>query len=468
MFDLLIKNGLVADEHGVYPRDVAVSDEKIVIMSVHGILDDSSAHKVIDAGGKYVLPGGIDSHVHYDLSISESMSAQSAKDGSRAGLWGGTTTYIDFSMSAGDESLVNSIQSKLAHTGGQNPDSDYAMHAIMSGDWPLRSSGEIAEAISGGVVSFKFFTAFKGSPTIGGLMSDDGRIYSAMLETEKHGGITMVHCEDECIIEYNIRKLYSEGRQDFWNIGEARPPLAEEAAVRRMLLLSKRTGSPLYIVHVSGKDSVEAITEARLDGVNVFAETLHPNLVFDPSLYKQENGQRFMNYPPNKTIEHRDALWAACRDGKVHTLASDDFTIPLDRKVAGNTVDNCTGGTNSVETRMSVFWSEGVMKRDLSVERFVNHTAAGPAKLFGIYGTKGVIRPGADADIIIMDPNRQHTYKQGENLHSDCDYSNWDGWTVSGLPITTILRGNVMVDDGQWVGPEGIGRFIPGRTPENV
>jgi len=468
MYDLLIKNGLVADEHGVYPLDVAVKDEKIVSLSVYGQLDDSSASRVIDAQGMYVLPGGIDTHVHYDLSISEAMSAQSAEAGSRAGVFGGTTTYIDFSMSGPNDSLLNSVQDKLAHTAAQNPHSDYAMHAIVSGDWPLTTADEIADTISGGVVSFKFFTAFKGSPTIGGLMSDDGRIYSAMLATEKHGGITMVHCEDECIIDYNVRKLYSQGREQFWNIGEARPPLAEEAAVRRMLLLSKRTGSPLYIVHVSAKDSVDAITEARLQGVNVFAETLHPNLVFDPELYQQPEGQRYMNYPPNKTIEHREALWAACADGRLQTLASDDFTIPLDRKLAGDTVDNVTGGTNSVETRMPIFWSEGVVKRNLSVERFVELTAANPAKLFGIYGTKGVIRPGADADIIIMDPNADHTYSQSENLHSDCDYSNWDGWQVKGFPVTTILRGNVLVDRGEWVGPLGIGKFIPGRSPESV
>ena len=468
MYDLLIKNGLVANEYGVYALDVAVKDEKVVALTVHGQLDDSSASKVIDASGKYVLPGGIDRHVHYDLSISEAMSAQSAEAGSRAGIWGGTTTYIDFSMSAGDDSLIASIEGKLEKTRSQNPHSDFALHSIMSGDWPLQSAGEIAEAISGGVVSFKFFTAFKGSPTIGGMQSDDGRIYSAMLETEKHGGIVMVHCEDECIIEFNIRKLYSEGRPEFWNIGEARPPLAEEAAVRRMLLLSRRTGSPLYIVHVSAKESIEAITEARAQGVEVFGEALHPNLVFDPELYKQDQGQRYMNYPPNKTIEHRDALWAGLNDGKLHTLASDDFTIPLDRKLAGDTVDNVTGGTNSVETRMSVFWSEGVMKRNMSVEKYVSLTSAGPAKLFGLYGTKGVIRPGADADIIIMDPSTEHTYKQGENLHSDCDYSNWDGWKVTGLPVTTILRGNILVDAGEWVGPKGIGKFIPGKSPEQA
>jgi dihydropyrimidinase len=466
MYDLIIKNGNVADERSVQPLDIAVKDEKIVALGLHGQFDATGAVTVVDADGKYVVPGGIDTHVHYDLKISEAMNAQSAEAGSRAGIWGGTTTYIDFSMAAGEEDLIQSIQAKIANTDAQNIVSDYALHAIMTGNWPQSNADRIQEAISGGVTSFKFFTTFTGGEAIGGMMSDDGRIYSAMLETEKHGGVVMVHCEDDCIIDYNVRRLYSEGRQHFSNIGEARPPLAEEAAVRRMLLLARRTGSPLFIVHVSAKESVEAISEARSFGTHAYGEVLHPNLVFGPELYQKPNGQRYMNYPPNKPLEHRDALWAACRSGELSTVASDDFTIPWDRKMMGDTVDNVTGGTNSVETRMSILWSEGVVKRGLPVSRFVELTSANPARLFGLYGTKGVLRPGADADIVVMDDGFTHTFAQGENLHSDCDYSNWDGWQVTGMPVTTILRGNVMIDKGEFVGPQNIGKFVPASSPE--
>jgi dihydropyrimidinase len=468
MYDLIVTNGLVADDRTVQPLDIAVKDEKIVAVGVHGQFAETGAATVVDAAGRHVVPGGIDSHVHYDLVISEAMRAQSAEAGSRAGLWGGTTTYIDFSISWGEEDLVESIQSKIATTDAQNLYSDYALHAIMTGRWPQSNADRIREAISGGVTSFKFFTTFAGSETIGGMMTDDGRIYSAMLETEKHGGVVMVHCEDDCIIDYNVRRLYQQGREHFSNIGDARPPLAEEAAVRRMLLLSRRTGSPLYIVHVSAMESVDAISEFRERGTMAFGEVLHPNLMFDPELYTRDHGQRYMNYPPNKPIEHRDALWAACASGTLHTLASDDYTIPWDNKMMGDTVDNVTGGTNSVETRMSVFWSEGVRKRNLSVPRFVELTSANPARIFGLYGTKGVLRPGADADIVVMDDGFTHTYRQDENLHSDCDYSNWDGWSVTGLPVTTILRGHVMIDKGAFVGPHDVGRFVPSATPETV
>jgi dihydropyrimidinase len=466
LLDLIITNGNVADERSVQPLDIAVKDEKIVAVGVHGQFADVEAASVIDAKGKYVVPGGIDPHVHYDLNLSEAMRAQSAEAGSRAGLWGGTTTYIDFSLARDKQDLIESIQAKIDTTNAQNLYSDYALHAIMTGEWPQSNADRIAEAISGGVTSFKFFTTFKGSEAIGSMMSDDGRIYSAMLETEKHGGIVLVHCEDDCIIDHHVRRLYSEGRQHFHNISEARPPLAEEAAVRRMLLLARRTGSPLYIVHVAAKESVEAIGEANAIGVEAFGEVLHPNLVFDPELYKSENGQRYMNYPPNKSIEHRDALWDACVNGGLTTVASDDYAIPFRNKMMGDTIDNVTGGTNSVETRMSILWSEGVVKRKLSVPRFVALSSANAAKLFGIYGKKGVLRPGADADIVIMDDSFTHTYKQGVNLHSDCDYSNWDGWQVAGSPVTTVLRGNVMIDNGKFVGPQNVGRFVPSASPE--
>ncbi|TXK19097.1 amidohydrolase family protein [Homoserinibacter sp. GY 40078] len=465
MYDLIITNGRVASEHDVLPLDVAVLDEKIVALGMHGQFDAVGAKKVIDAGGKYVVPGGVDPHVHFDLAVSEVMVAQAPTAGSRAGLWGGTTTYIDFSLAMGDDDLVESVGSKLESTRSQRPHADYALHAIVSGDWPLRTAEQMREVINGGVVSFKFFTTFQGTETVGGLMSDDGRIYSAMLETEKHGGITMVHCEDECIIDYHVRKLTSEGKTHFSHIHEARPTLAEEAAVRRMLHLSRRTGSPLYIVHVSAAESVEAIAEGRAAGIPVAAEALHSNLRFDPADYLLPEGQRYMNYPPNRPIEHREELWAALADGRLDTLASDDYTVKLGKKLTGATIDNLAGGTNSIETRMAYFWSEGVTKRDLSVSRFVELTAAAPARLFGIYGRKGVIRPGADADLVVFDPDRRHTWTE-DNLHSDCDYSNWEGWEVHGFPVTTVLRGHVMVHEGEWVGPEGIGQFIPGGTPE--
>jgi dihydropyrimidinase len=193
MYDLLVKNGLVATEYNVLPLDVAVQDEKIVALSLHGTLDEVNATHVIDAQGKYVLPGGIDPHVHYDISISEAMTAQTPVAGSRAGLYGGTTTYIDFSLQAGEESLLESIQDKIDHTAAQNPHADYALHAIMSGDWPLQNAEMMAEAISGGVISFKFFTTFKGSPSIGGLMSDDGRIYCVLPTSQRESRFSIAY-----------------------------------------------------------------------------------------------------------------------------------------------------------------------------------------------------------------------------------------------------------------------------------
>lgn len=466
MLDTVIKGGSIVTERNVQNLDVAIRDGKIAALIQPGSLQ-VDARNVIDATGQFVLPGGIDGHVHFDFAVSEVMRAQSAEAGARAAAFGGTTTYIDFAFQRGTQvGLVQAIEEKLQQTQEQPVSIDFALHAILSGDFPLGVTDEIKAAVSGGVVSFKLFTTFRGSQTIGGLYADDGRIYSVMGEAVKHSAEVMVHCEDDCIIDYNVRRLYAEGREQFWNIVEARPALAEEAAVNRMVLLSRRTGCPLYVVHVSAKDTLECIREARAKGLLVSCEVLHPQLLFTPADYRKPQGQRYMNYPANKSDADREALWDGCLDGSLQTMASDDYTIPLENKLVGNTVDNCTGGTNSVETRMAVFWSEGVAKRKMDVRRFVEMTAANPARLFGIYGKKGVIAPGADANIVIVNPNEHHTFRQGQNLHSDCDYSNWDGWETAGFPVVTMLRGVVLVDHGKWVGPEGLGQFVPAGVPE--
>jgi dihydropyrimidinase len=468
MLDLIVTGGRVVNAESEQLLDVWVKDGQIAALVAPGTLEEPEAARRIDASGTYVLPGGIDAHVHYDLAVSDVMRAQSAAAGSRAGAFGGTTTYIDFAFQAGDQDLTDAIEDKLAATTGQGVHTDYALHAIVSGEFPLSMPEQIREAVSGGIASIKVFTTFRGSETIGGLFTDDGRIFSVMSAAARHGATVMAHCEDDCIIDVHTRQLYAEGRQHFWNIAEARPALAEEAAVRRMILLAARASCPLYLVHLSARHSVEAVSDARSRGSMVTSEVLHPQLVFGPELYRQEQGQRYMNYPPNKSNDDRDALWAGCIDGSIQTLSSDDFAIPLAAKVVGDTVDNCTGGSNGVETRMGVFWSEGVAKRNISPRQFVAMTAANPAKIFGLYGRKGVLRPGADADIVIVDPVRHHTYRQEENLHSDCDYSNWDGWETIGTPVTTILRGQVLVDGGSWVGPESTGHYVPAGVPEVV
>jgi dihydropyrimidinase len=463
MLDVLIQGGTVVSPDTSEPFDIGIKDGRIVVFAAP-LSIDLEAMRVIDARGKYVIPGGIDAHVHFNIGLSPAMTAQSATYGGRAAAFGGTTTFIDFALQRGGDSLVAAMEDKQREINADRPDVDYALHAMITGDTTFEVLDEIPHAISGGVSSFKMFTTFSSSEATGSLFTDDGRIWGVMQQTAKHGGIAMVHCEDDCIIDYCVHKLYREGRQQAKHIHEARPSLCEEAAIMRMLLLARRSDSPLYIVHVSSVEGIEAIADARGKRLPVYGESLHNYLAFCDEDYAKPDSMIYHNYPALKSAKDRAALWEALRSGVLDVTSSDDFTIPFAQKIAGKQVDNASGGHNGIETRMAYLFSEGVKKRKLSINRYVDVSSTAVAKLFGIYPRKGIIAIGSDADIVIIDPDLKRKVTLAD-LHSDCDYSIWDGWEFNGFPVLTMVRGNVLMEDGAWTGPEGIGQFIPARAP---
>jgi dihydropyrimidinase len=464
VLDLVIKGGTVVSPQAAVRQDVGVRDGRVALLGEPGFID-VEATRTIDATGKYVVPGGIDAHVHFNAALSPVMTAQSATPGSLAAAHGGTTTFIDFALQSGDQSLVRQIELKQEELARDQPHVDYALHTMITGKASFEAIEEIREAISGGVTSFKMFTTFGSDSAVGGQFIDDGRMWGVMEQTARHGGIVMVHCEDDCIIDWNVRKLHREGRQQPENIWQARPNLCEEAAMSRVLLLGKRSGSPVYIVHVSTREGVEMISEARGKRQPVYGESLHNYLAFNYNDYrKKPHGMAHHNYPSLKSPEDQQAIWQGVQSGILSTVASDDFTIPLAKKLSGTSVDSVPGGHNGIETRMAYAFSEGVHRGRIDIRRYVDITAAAPARLFGLYPRKGVIAPGSDADIVVIDPQARTTI-QLQDLHSDCDYSLWEGWEVVGHPMTTILRGNVLVENGNWVGPRGGGQFIPCESP---
>jgi dihydropyrimidinase len=460
MLDLAVVGGTVVTAAGSVRADVGVRDGRISPLAAPGTLTEDAARR-LDATGSYVVPGGIDSHVHFNLGVTEAMRAQSAIDGSRAAAFGGTTTFIDFGFQAGAGSPVEAATTKIKELGDQQPHVDYALHLMLTRDVTDRATEELPEVVSGGIASFKMFTTFAEGSASGNLFSDDGTIWGVMTAAERAGAMVMVHAEDDCIINYNTRRLYAEGRQAGRNIHLARPPLAEEAAIRRMILLAEHSGCPLYIVHVSSADGVAAIAQARARRLPVFGEVLHNYLVFTSDDYAKEDGTLYHNYPPLKSPADKDALWSAIRLGDLDTVASDDFTIPRAAKLSGQVVDNVPGGHNGIETRMDVLFSEGVSTGRLTIEQFIKLTAEAPARLFGLFPRKGTIAIGSDADLVLIDPQVRHTIRL-DGLHSDCDYSLWDGWELSGKVTATVLRGQVLVENGRWVGPLHTGSFVPG------
>lgn len=462
MLDLTVVGGTVATGAATFQADIGVRDGRVCVLAAPGTLTEATARQ-LDATSMYVVPGGIDAHVHFNLGVTDAMRAQSALDGSRAAAFGGTTTFIDFGLQAGGASPVKAIQAKIDELGVQQPHIDYALHLMLTGAVSFEAMDELREVITGGVPSFKMFTTFAGASASGDLFSDDGRIWGVMEKLESHGGLAMVHAEDDCIIDYNVRRLYAAGQQDGRNIHLARPPLAEEAAIRRMILLAERSGCPLYIVHVSSASGVAAIQEARRRRVAIFGEVLHNYLAFTSDNYAADEGTLYHNYPPLKSGRDQESLWSAITSGDLDTVASDDFTIPRSSKLSGQVVDNVPGGHNGVETRLDVLFSEGVSTGRLSLEQFVRLTAEAPAKLFGLFPRKGTIAVGSDADFAVIDPAAHHTLRLPE-LHSDCDYSLWDGWVLNGKVHATVLRGSVLTQDGKWQGPEHVGRFVPGGS----
>ena len=466
MLDVLIKGGAVVSPTLTELCDVGVKDGRIVLFAGPNSID-AEAERVVDATGKFVVPGGVDAHVHFNIALSENMKAQSSKPGGRAAAFGGTTTFIDFALQSGPNSLVKAIEDKQDELKADQPDVDYALHAMITGKATLDVLDEIPDAISGGISSFKMFTTFAGDSAAGGTFTDDGRIWGVMQKTAKHGGMAMVHCEDNCIIDFCVHQLYRDGRQQFPHIHEARPNLCEEAAIMRMLLLARRSGSPLYIVHLSSIEGIEAVAEARAKRMPVYGEALHNYLAFCDEDYAKPDGMIYHNYPALKSAKDRDALWEAVRSDVLDVASSDDFTVPFAKKVAGKQVDNATGGHNGIETRMAYLFSEGVRKNRLSINRFVEVASTAPAKLFGLYPRKGIIAIGSDADIVIMDPALKKKIVL-EDLHSDCDYSIWDGWEFHGFPVMTMLRGEILVENGVWTGREGMGSFVSGRSPSDV
>lgn len=462
--DLAIEGGTVVTGGSPVRADLGISEGHVALIAAPGSLPADAGQR-IDATGKLVVPGGIDAHVHFNINVTDAMRAQSARDGSRAAAYGGTTTFIDFAFQSGDGSPSAAVQSKLDELGAQRPSVDYALHLMLTGEVSFAAMDEIPEVVAGGVSSFKMFTTFSRGSASGDLLSDDGRIWGVMERTQRAGGIVQVHCEDDCIIDYHVRGLYRDREEAARNIARARPPLAEEAAIRRMVLLSERSGCPLYVVHVSSRLGIEAIRQAKARGLPISGEVLHNYLAFTSDEYALPDGLIYHNYPPLKAKDDQAALWEALANGGLDTVASDDFTIPKAAKLSGPTVDNAPGGHNGVETRMNVLYSEGVARRRLTIERYVEVSAENPARLFGIYPQKGTIAIGSDADIVLIDPDVSDTIRL-DQLHSACDYSVWDGWELRGRVMTTMLRGSVIVQDGAWVGDSGSGRYVASGAPQ--
>ena len=472
MLDLIIKGGQVVTPHAVGEMDVGIQGEKIVAVGHPGTLA-TGAGREIDAKGKIVIPGGIEPHAHIGIPVPEQWSGipdvmtQPPEAASRAAAFGGVTTIIDF---AGDLSfnpdgsilsttILHDIEQRRAAFNTHSY-TDYAFHYILAGDVTSKTVGEIGEAIQEGIASFKIFTTFHP------IRVPYGPLWSIFEEVAKHGGIMAVHAEEDEIVRYMTEKLKREGRMQGYNLHLVHNNLSEDLAFRHIIRLAKHTNVGIYFVHVTAKEGVAAIAEARNDGQPVYGEALHNYLQFTCEDYKKPGGTAIHTYPAIKFPEDREARTRGLMDGRLATTATDEYTTYRKPKLWGDTIETVCGGHNGIETRMPVAYTKFVTERGVSLQRFVDITSANAAKILGMYPQKGAIQPGSDADIVLLDPNKRTI--SVSDLHADSDYSIWDGFQCGGYPIMTILRGKVIVENGKLVGKSTDGRWLKRRVSGDV
>jgi dihydropyrimidinase len=465
MLDLLIRGGQVVTSQGVGSWSVGVQGEKIVFVG----MDDQApqAGRTLDAKGKIVVPGGIEPHAHldiYDLTNPDyGKNTLGPEEDTRGMAFGGTTTHLDFCFVEPGMKPTEAIEQRVARWKGQSY-VDYSFHVGLMGALPLNVFDQIGDIVKQGFPSFKVFTTevMPPHPKRVRLRLDMGRIQLTMERVAKAGGIMVVHAEDDDLVQFNYERFIAEGRADGLNMHLVHTKLSEELAFDRVIKLARATGAGVYFVHTSAREGVEAVAEARGRSLPVYCETLHHYACFSHEDYKKPRGFCYHTYPSLKGPDDNKALWDGLVNDAVSTTATDEFPTTLEHKLAGKRIDNVTGGNLGAEARMGIVYTEGVVRRGMTLERFAEVTSTNAARILGLYPRKGAIAAGSDADLVLIDPSIKKKLTK-EDFHVS-DYSPWEGWQVEGWPVTTILRGKVIVENGKLAADLGYGQLIPRKV----
>ncbi len=449
MFDTVIANGTAVIDGRAVPADLGIRGEQIAAITAPG--SATPAHRTVDATGKLVLPGGIDSHIHIrcfnDVADDFATATRSAAFG------GYTTTGIFVVGRPGDP--VGRYLDHFVDEGRRTAYTDFVLHCILRpGD-----AGHVGEAFQRGIRTIKIFMAYL---SLGQVMPDD-EIVHLMHEVAANGGLLMVHAENGYLIDHLERQFRAQGKSTWEYFLPSRPALAEQEAIHRAMFYTELTGCPLYVVHLSSREGLNLIARAQRDGLPVFTETCPQYLTLTNDILA-DKGVLATIGPPLRTQEHLDAMWEGLRSGVIGSLGSDHapFTIETKRQARypGQPDDFFSAyfGAPGVESMLSLTYSEGVAKGRLSLAQWVAASSENPARQFGLYPRKGVLRVGSDADICVFDPNAQWTVRASE-MHS-VDYTCWEGWIVQGRPVMTFLRGRPLLTDGSVAPTSHAGRHL--------
>ena len=459
----LIRNGTIVTADGSSVADVLVDGETVALIGADLPGAGITADETIDATGKYVIPGAIDVHTHMELPFGGTFAKDTFESGTRAAAFGGTTSIVDFAVQSRGASLREGLDAWHAKAEG-NAVADYGFHMIMS-DVNDATLAEMDGLVAEGVPDFKLFTAYPGV-----FYSDDGAIFRAMQQTAKNGGLIMMHAENGMAIDVVAAQTVEAGTTDPIGHGLARKAVFEGEATNRVIRLAEAAGVPVYIVHLSATDALAEVRAARDRGSMAFAETCPQYLFLSlDDLGNGFEGAKYVCSPPLRPKDHWEELWKGLVKDDLQLVSTDHcpFDFEGQKELGRGDFRKIPNGLPGVEDRVDLLHDGGVVGGRITRERWVEVISTAPAKLFGMFPRKGSVSVGADADLVIYDPNRRRTIS-AKTHHMDVDYSCYEGREVQGASDVVLSRGSVIVRNGEFTGRKGHGRFIKRSTADFV
>jgi len=448
----VIKSGRIVTAVDDYTADILIEDETV---SMIGKSIDVDADRIIHAAGKLVIPGGIDPHTHMELPFGGTYSSDDFFTGTRAAAFGGTTTIIDFAVQTKGESMTSGIDAWHKKAEGKCA-IDYGFHLITT-DFEDGDEKEMYSLMDEGITSFKLFMAYPGV-----FLADDATIFRAMSAAGNRGGLICMHAENGIVINEIIKRFLADGRTAPKYHALTRPTIAEAEGVHRAIAIAEMAESPVYIVHLSCTDALNQVRQARDRGIPAFAETCPQYLFHSVEDYGDDfEGAKYVMTPPLREKHNHAELWKGLKMDDLQVISTDHcpFCLKEQKELGANDFSKIPNGAPGVENRMSLIYNGGVVEKRISLNRFVELTSTAAAKMFGLFPKKGTIAVGSDADIVIFDPEKEHTFGVDAE-HMNVDYSSYGGWKVKGKVETVIQRGRVIIDEGVHTGKAGDGHFI--------
>jgi dihydropyrimidinase len=457
---VILQGGTVVTAEKTLKADVLIEDGRISAM---GENLEAANHKVLDVEGNFIFPGGIDPHTHFDLDVGSTVTADDFASGTKAALMGGTTTIIDFATQDKGKILKDAV--KVWHDKADNKSyCNYGFHMAIT-DWNKTTAIEMEDMKREGITSFKLYMAYKNT-----LQVDDDAIYEALERSKEVGALIGFHCENGDIIDLLVKRAVSKGNTAPKYHPLSRPAGLEKEAIARVSNIAKMVDAPVYVVHLSSKEGLEAVKEARSKGVQIFAETCPQYLLLNDKCYEETkedefNGAKYVMSPPLRKEADRDALWKGLINGDINTTATDhcSFNYKGQKELGRGNFSKIPNGGPGVEHRIALLYTYGVEEGKMSLNKFVEITAEKSAKLFGMYPQKGTIAEGSDADIVVWDPSYKGEIT-AKDQYQNVDYTPYEGFAQKGRVKHVFLNGELVVENGSLVEDMPKGKYVYRNT----